>query len=534
MLNDEYSNKLWVKYYITNSKIIIMKKILVIVPLTILCLILNAQQIFISPNGEKKVTISKISKNKFQVIVNNTRHNYYKEIVNQKIYFFADSYEVAYIAKCDDGYCVVINGVEQKHYKAIIFNKIEFSPDSLQYAYSARIKMRLNSADICWVINGEERILYNVFYQSDITFSPDSKHWAYAVKNNKGGFYIIDGLEQTQYNGIALTSFTFSPDSKHWKYRARKDNNWFYNIDGKETMNENTALFTSNQLLVNSHTNEENNNISEIEYDSISLMKQNLLDSITKNNEADDVIIEQVENEYLNLESRDLIILNKGDSLIYKIKNEDSLNVYILLQKNDKEIETFVEKKQIDAIEKKFYTYQKTIPNSYNSGLGFICFGNSLRVIGNISFVCALGSGIIYIANENEKYFNACLTFGLMYPIISFNGSFFSCIGATISDPSGSNDYWKKFGTTILPIAIVGYGIPLFILFSGTDNIGLLVTAGIVGGVSEMILPWLSNNLTKEIHRHYAGLKNVNIYLNPAIDYNNNLMAQLTLRWTIQ
>ena len=98
---------------------------------------LYSQTEFVSPDGQKRVEIHKTADNKYQVIVDSIPDKSYKKIVNQQVYFVTESYQVVYIAECDDGYCVVVGGVEQPHYTEIFQDKITVSPDRKHWAYSA-------------------------------------------------------------------------------------------------------------------------------------------------------------------------------------------------------------------------------------------------------------------------------------------------------------------------------------------------------------------------------------------------------------
>ena len=196
---------------------------------------LFGQKEFVSPDGIKKVTIENPTENRYRVVVNSSPQNYYEQIVNQKVYFFTDSYSVLYIAKCVDGYCIVVDGVEQPHYKEIINNRITFSPDRSHYAYMGLIKRGLVNVEICYVIDGKEQTHYDNLSANGIVFSPDSKHWAYAALQNNKWFFVIDGVKQSDYNQVSFANLEFSPDSKHWKYQAEKNSKWIYIVDGKES-----------------------------------------------------------------------------------------------------------------------------------------------------------------------------------------------------------------------------------------------------------------------------------------------------------
>jgi hypothetical protein len=238
------------------------------------------------------------------------------------------------------------------------------------------------------------------------------------------------------------------------------------------------------------------------------------------------------QGKFINPDAKDLIIKNSEDSVMCKIINEDSLNVYILFQKNNNEVKTYVAKKDIRAIEKDLYTSQEFNAKPYSDNMEFIHLGNGLRVVSYVARGCQLVSGLIYIANEKEKFYNGFVTFSGIHITSAFTGSLFSCMGASISDPQGSKYYWRKFGTTIIPVTAVCYGLPIYAIVSKSENMGLLVTAYVLALLGDIIIPGIANNLTEEIHSNYIGSKKVSLHLNPGIDYNNNLVAQLTLRWS--
>jgi len=206
-----------------------MKKLLIYSLLILQCLVLFSQNRFTSPDGKKIVLINRLPNGKYQVIVNSNAHNYYQRIAKNQIYFFTDSFKVAYIAKCDDGYCIVIDGIEGPHNKKIIKNEIKFSPDNKHWAYAA-----LNNNKWFYIIDGIKEPEYDGIITTGIIFSPDSKHWAYAVLNNNKWFYIIDGIKEPEYDGIISTGITFSPDSKQWAYAVLNNEEWFYIVNGIE------------------------------------------------------------------------------------------------------------------------------------------------------------------------------------------------------------------------------------------------------------------------------------------------------------
>jgi hypothetical protein len=206
-----------------------MKKLLIYCLLILQCLVSFSQERFTSPDGKKTVLINRLPNGKYQVIANSSAHNYYKRIMKNQIYFFTDSFKVAYIAKCESGYCIIIDGIEGPHYKKIIKNEIKFSPDRTHYAYMAQTNQKFS-----YIIDGEEQPEYDGIMTIGITFSPDSRHWAYAALNNNKWFYIIDGIKEPEYDGIISTGITFSPDSKHWAYAVLNNEEWFYIVNGIE------------------------------------------------------------------------------------------------------------------------------------------------------------------------------------------------------------------------------------------------------------------------------------------------------------
>ena len=70
------------------------------------------------------------------------------------------------------------------------------------------------------------------------------------------------------------------------------------------------------------------------------------------------------------IHAKDLIVKSNGDSIICKIKNEDSLKVYFLIEKNDKELDSYIEKNNIKMIIKDYktsHTYKQE-PNTIKDG----------------------------------------------------------------------------------------------------------------------------------------------------------------------
>ncbi|MBN1597000.1 MAG: hypothetical protein JW894_01795 [Bacteroidales bacterium] len=208
-----------------------MKKLLIIYLLLLHYFISFGQQEFTSPDGKKNVELRNISGDRSVVSVNSVPHRSYQTIVGQKIYFFTDSNNVMYIAKCYDGdFCVVTDGIEGPHYKRIPGNTITFSPDNNHYAYKAVVDEKKSKK--FYVIDGKEQPSYHNLLSSDITFSPDSKHWAYGASDDDRWFYIIDGVKEPDYDGLLSEGFVFSPDNKRLAYGAKANDRWFYIIDG--------------------------------------------------------------------------------------------------------------------------------------------------------------------------------------------------------------------------------------------------------------------------------------------------------------
>jgi hypothetical protein len=222
---------------------IIMKKLLVYSLLILQCFVLFSQKSFTSPDGKKRVFIHKLPGGQYQVTVNSNAHNDYRRIAGNQVYFFTDSLKVAYIAKCDDGYCIVIDGIEGPHNNIIHKNEIKFSPDRTHYAY-----MAFNNNKWFYIIDGIKEPEYDGIISTGITFSPDSKQWAYAAFNNGEWFYIVNGIEQPHYKQVAAEGIIFSADSKHWAYGAEKENTWICISDGKEPPHEGSGLCSSYKL----------------------------------------------------------------------------------------------------------------------------------------------------------------------------------------------------------------------------------------------------------------------------------------------
>jgi hypothetical protein len=203
-----------------------MKKLLSIALLLLQSVILFSQTEFTSPDNKKKVVINKIAEDKYQVSVNSSRHGIYKEIVKNRIYFITDSNRVAYIAKCNNGYCVVVDGIEQTHYKEIMKDTIAVSPDRMHYAYMAVKYRGLFKVKTLYIIDRVKQPVYSNLLENVITFSPDSKHWAYGALKNNEWLYVIDGEEQERYQNLAKAGILFSEDSKNWAYGAFDYKKW--------------------------------------------------------------------------------------------------------------------------------------------------------------------------------------------------------------------------------------------------------------------------------------------------------------------
>jgi hypothetical protein len=211
-----------------------MKKLLTIALILMQSIILFSQTEFTSPDGKKKVVINKIREGIYVVSVNSVPQRAYAKIVKDKIYFISDSNRVAYIAKCEDGYCVVIDGIEQPHYKQIINKTITVSPDGMHYAYMAVSYRGLFKVKTLYIIDGIKQPTYDNLADIGLTFSPDSKHWAYAALKNNEWLYVIDGEEQKSHNNLAASGIKYSEDSKQWAYGVYDNKTWSCVSGGKE------------------------------------------------------------------------------------------------------------------------------------------------------------------------------------------------------------------------------------------------------------------------------------------------------------
>ena len=196
--------------------------------LILLNTILYAQDVFISPDGKKRVELQQSANNTIQVLVNSVPLGTYQRIANRRVYFVTDSFKVVYIASCAEGYRVVVNGKEGS-----VVNNI---PVIVTYKSNRHwFYLGRNAANnySFYCFDGIEQPRYTEIEENSLVFNSDSTHWAYlATKNIKQG-YIVDGIEQF-HNGKIKGTISFSPDGEHWAYLAQKGFKWFYIIDGEE------------------------------------------------------------------------------------------------------------------------------------------------------------------------------------------------------------------------------------------------------------------------------------------------------------
>ncbi|MFC2104693.1 FISUMP domain-containing protein [Bacteroidota bacterium] len=133
-------------------------------------------------------------------------------------------------------------------------------------------------------------------------------------------------------------------------------------------------------------------NVHEVAVEKIT--DHDLLYDIAKNEENKNNSEVPSKKEEYTPQNKDLIIRTNGDSIICKITNEDSLNVYISIEKNENQIDTYLAKNDISEIKKDIYTFQR-YRKTYTDAVSY----DEFKKIGSdgekVSKVFSISAGII-------------------------------------------------------------------------------------------------------------------------------------------
>jgi hypothetical protein len=221
---------------------------------------LSAEQVAVSPSGQRFAFASQGSDGRLSAVVDGKSGKPYDWIIRGQIYFTPDSRHTVYQVRRDDRVMTVIDSQESSAYESC--DPPVFSPSGGQVAFVARKAGRYlavaNGKEVgkaysnahlgaispagrvaymaavadkqCVVVDGAEGDLYEQV--RDIRLSPDGRRIAFRAFSRDKWAVVVDGIEQMRCE--AVDAPVFSDDGRHVGYLAGPKDVRILVIDGKE------------------------------------------------------------------------------------------------------------------------------------------------------------------------------------------------------------------------------------------------------------------------------------------------------------